>query len=311
MLSTIIGSVVSLFLILIVGVYASKKDIITPDINKALIDILMKLTLPLLILSSYMSGFDVRVKHNVYQAFYYSLITHVLLFAISYVLLIPIKDNKRDVMNFSNIFTNTGFIGFPLLSAIYGSEGVIYGTAYNMIFNFFIWSYGVMLYKGNEKNNSIKKEMLNVLKNPIIISIFIGLFIMIFSIDIPRVLYSSIKLVGDITGPLSMIVVGVILSGVKFKESMKDWKVYYGVISKLLIVPLFILIFFYLIGEFSLVTNSIILQVAMPTATLASIFAEKYNKELDFSTILVVLTTLFSVLTIPAFVALLQYIQSI
>jgi hypothetical protein len=134
---------------------------------------------------------------------------------------------------------------------------------------------------------------------------------MIFSIDIPQVLYSSVKLVGDITGPLSMIVVGVILSGVKFKESMKDWKVYYGVISKLLIVPMFILIFFYLIGEFSLVTNSIILQVAMPTATLASIFAEKYNKELDFSTILVVLTTLFSVLTIPAFVALLQYIQSI
>jgi hypothetical protein len=308
MLSTIISSVISLFLILFVGVYASKKGIITPAINNALIDILMKLTLPLLILSSYMSGFDAQVKNNVYQAFYYSLITHIFLFAISYILLIAVKGNKRDVMNFSNIFTNTGFIGFPLLNAAYGPEGVIYGTAYNMIFNIFLWSYGIMLYKGKGKDNNIKKEMLDLLKNPIIITILIGLFIMVFSIEVPQVLYSSIKLVGDITGPLSMIVVGVILSNVNFKENMKDWKVHYAVISKLIIIPLLIALIFHLMGKSSLVTKSIVLQVAMPTATLASIFAEKYNKELGFSTILVVLTTLFSVLTIPAFVVLLQYI---
>ena len=116
------------------------------------------------------------------QNIHYSLITHIFLFAISYILLIAVKGNKRDVMNFSNIFTNTGFIGFPLLNAAYGPEGVIYGTAYNMIFNIFLWSYGIMLYKGKGKDNNIKKEMLDLLKNPIIITILIGLFIMVFSI---------------------------------------------------------------------------------------------------------------------------------
>lgn len=305
MASTVVSSVIALFLIILIGIYASKKNIITTEINKGLIDILVNITLPLLILSSFMTSFDDRIKDNVYKAFYYSIIAFIIIIIISYILVIPIKGNKKDVVNFSNIFTNTGFLGFPLLNVIYGSEGVVYGSAFNMFFNFFVWSYGIMLFKGYNKNSNLKKEMINVLKNPSIIAVILGLIIMLFSIKVPEIIYSSLKLVGGMTGPLSMIVVGVILSGVKFKNHLKDWTIYYGTLIKLIIMPFIIIYVFKLMGSSSMVTNSIVIQIAMPTATLASIFAEKYNKELDYTTILLVMTTMLSVFTIPLIINIL------
>lgn len=308
MFSTVINSVISLFLILLIGIYGSKKKIITPSINKGLTDILINLTLPLLIISSFMISFNEDMRANLYKAFLISPITFFILFIISKVLVIPIKGNKKRVLNFSNIFMNTGFIGFPLLNAIFGAEGVVYGSVFNMFFNLFVWSYGVMLFKGYNEQKNLKNEILSVLKHPTIISVFIGLIIMIFSIRLPNVIHSSVKLVGDITGPLSMIVVGVNLTSVNFKEHLKDWTIYYGTLIKLVIMPIIIILIFKIMGEDSMVANSIIVQVAMPTATLASIFAEKYNNELEYSTIMVVITTLLSVVTIPLIVGILDFV---
>ena len=306
MVSTVINSVISLFLIMLVGIYASKKKIVTPDINKGLTNLLVNITLPALILSSFMTKFDEQMKGNVYQAFYYSLISFVIIFFISYIFVLPIKGPKKDIINFSNIFPNTGFLGFPILNVVYGSEGVVYGAAYSMFFNFFVFSYGMMLFRGFGRDNNLKKELSNVLKHPAIIAVFIGIIIMLFSLEIPEIVYSSLKLVGNITGPLSMIVVGVTLSSVNLKNYFKDWTIYYGTVIKLIIMPLILTYIYKLIDAQSIVTNTIILQTAMPTATLASIFAEQYNKKMDYATIVVVMTTLFSILTIPLIIKVLS-----
>lgn len=102
-----------------------------------------------------------------------------------------------------------------------------------------------------------------------------------------------------------MIVVGVTLSDVKIKNLLNDWTIYYASIIKLIIMPIILIYFFKLIGATSIVTNTVVLLNAMPTATLASIFAEKYDKELEFTTIIVVITTLLSVITIPLIIKIL------
>jgi len=308
MFPTVVSSVLSLFLIMLVGVYANKKKIITPALNRGLSDLLINVTLPILILTSFMTSFDESMQSNVIKSFLYSLFAFIMLFIISYTLVIPLKGDKKDVVNFSNIFPNTGFIGFPILTVALGSEGVIYGAVYSMFFNFMVFSYGMMLYKGFKKGNDFKKELLNVLKRPAILAVFIGMIVMILSIKVPEIIYSSLKLIGSITGPLSMIVIGVTLSDLKFKNLIMDWTLYYASIIKLIIMPIILIYFFKLIGVTSIVTNTIVILNAMPTATLASIFAEKYNKELEYSTIIVVITTLFSVITIPLIIYLLGQI---
>lgn len=303
--TTVINSVVSLFLIMLVGVYGSKKNIITADVNKGLIDILMNISLPALIFSSYMITFDENLKLNVYKSFGLSALTFLLIILISNILVIPIKGEKRNVVNFANIFTNTGFMGFPLLSVIYGPEGVLYGSSFSMFFNLLVFSYGIVLVKGLQKDEDRLKAIVDLIKNPTILAVIFGMFIILFSIRVPEVLVSSLKLVGNLTGPVSMIVIGVFLSNMEFKDTLKDWSIYYGVICRLLIIPAILIFFYKQIGQISLPIKSILVQAAMPTATLASIFAKEYNKMLDYTTLLVLLTTIFSIITIPIIVQIL------
>jgi len=297
--SAITESVFSLFIIILVGVYASKKNIITQEINKGLTDILIKIALPFMIVSSFMFTYDESIKANVFATFYLSLGAYAVMAVISIVLLIPVKNDKKIVLHFANVFVNTGYIGFPVLNSIYGYEGVIYGSIFNLFFVVFLWTYGILLYKGKLDKGYLKKEIINLLFNPSIIAVIIGIIIMLCNIEIKGAILSSIKSIGNITGPLSMFIIGVILSKVKIKQHIKDWTVYYGIIIKLIIIPVAIYLFSLLMKEASIAVYSVIIMTSMPASTMTSILAESYNKEKEFAAVIVSATTLISLITVP------------
>ncbi|NYB76012.1 AEC family transporter [Sedimentibacter hydroxybenzoicus DSM 7310] len=297
--SAITESVFSLFVIILVGVYASRKNIITQEINKGLTDILIKIALPFMIVSSFMFTYDESIKANVLATFYLSLGAYVIMAVISIVLLIPVKNDKKIVLHFANVFVNTGYIGFPVLNSIYGYEGVIYGSIFNLFFVIFLWTYGILLYKGKLDKGYLKKEIINLLFNPSIIAVIIGIVIMLFNIEITGALLSSIKSIGSITGPLSMFIIGAILSKVKIKQHIKDWAVYYGIVIKLIVIPVTIYLFSLLLREASIAVYSVIIMTAMPASAMTSILAESYNKEKEFAAVIVSATTLISLITVP------------
>lgn len=302
--SAITESVLSLFIIMLVGVYGSKKGIITNDLNKGLTDILIKIALPFMIVSSFMFTYDDTIKTNVLKTFYYSLGAYAIMGIVSFIMLFPVKNNKKTVLHFANIFVNTGYVGFPVLNSIFGAEGIIYGSIFNLFFVIFVWTYGIMLYKGNLEKGYLKNEMLSLLFNPSIIAVIIGIIIMVFDIKIEGALLQSIKSIGTITGPLSMLIIGVILSKVKIKQHLTDWTVYYGIIIKLLFIPLVIYLMSLLTGDSSKAAYSVIIMTAMPASAMTSIFAETYDKEKEFAAIIVSATTLISLITVPLLINL-------
>lgn len=303
-LSAITSSVVSLFIIILVGVYGSKKKIITAEINKGLTDILIKIALPFMIISSFMFTYDDTIKSNVLKTFYLSIGAYAVMATVSYILLLPVKKDKKTVLHFANVFVNTGYVGFPVLNSIFGSEGVIYGSIFNIFFVIFVWTYGIMLYKGKLEKGYLKSEIINLLFNPSIIAVVVGIIIMILDIEIKGALLSSIKSIGNITGPLSMFIIGVILSNVKLKQHLKDWAVYYGIIIKLLIIPIIIYFVSLLLKDSSKAAYSIIIMTAMPASAMTSILAESFNKEKEFAAIIVSATTLISLITVPILIKL-------
>lgn len=146
--------------------------------------------------------------------------------------------------------------------------------------------------------------MPSLLFNPSIIAVIIGIIIMVFNIKIDGALLQSIKSIGSITGPLSMLIIGVILSHVKIKQHIKDWTVYYGIIIKLLHIPAVIYLMSLITGDSSKAVCSVIIMTAMPASAMTSIFAEIYDKEKDFAAIIVSATTLLSLITIPVLIKL-------
>ena len=122
---------------------------------------------------------------------------------------------------------------------------------------------------------------------------------MMFNISLPDVVFSSISSVGSMNGPLSMIVVGAMLSEVKIKDYLKDWTLYYGVFIKMVLIPAALVIISMLIKERSIVGNTVIILAAMPSAAMTPIFAQTFNLEKEYATIIMVITTLFSTVTTP------------
>jgi predicted permease len=282
----------------LVGVYGSKRNIITAKINKGLVDILIKIALPFMILSSFIYTYDDTIKANVTKTFYYSISAYIIMITVSYLLLLPIKDDRKTILHFANVFVNTGYVGFPILNSVYGSEGVIYGSIFNMFFVILLWTYGLILFKGNFRKEDLKTELKNILLNPSIAAVCLGIIIMVFNIKLPGYLLSSIKSIGNITGPLSMLIIGVILSNVKVKSFLKDWTIYYGITVKLIIIPAIVYLFSLLAGSSSKVINAVIIMSAMPASAMTSILAESFDKEKEYAAVIVSVTTLLSLVTV-------------
>ena len=93
-------------------------DNIDEKLNKGLTDILIKIALPFMIVSSFIFTYEDAIKNNVIKTFYYSFIAYIIVAITSYLLLLPIKKDKKTILHFANIFTNTGYIGFPILNSI-------------------------------------------------------------------------------------------------------------------------------------------------------------------------------------------------
>lgn len=294
-LTIIVNGVVSLFLIMLIGVYGSKRKIITPEINKGLTNILLEITLPCLVVSSFIFDMSEELKSNIVKCFIYSPIVIIITILISYVALFPIKSDKKIIMQFANVFSNCGFIGFPIIFSIFGGEGVIYASIFNVFFTIFVWTYGVILFNGRMEKGDFKK----VLLNPAIVAVFVGLIIMIFNVNIPQVINSTLDLVGGMTSPLSMIIVGVILGNAKVISYLKDYTIYYTSILKLIVLPYILLFIANIINDNSIVSKTLIILSAMPTAAMTSILAEKFDKEKEYSAVIIFITTLFSLITFP------------
>ena len=291
----VLNKIISLFLIILIGVYGSKKNIINEEINKGLRRILLEITLPLLVINSFSFEFSDGMGKNVLTAFIYSITFMALGAIISYIFLFPLKGEKKKILHFANVFSNCGFIGFPIINSLYGAEGVVYTSIFNMVFTIALWTYGVMIFSDKMLKEKIKK----VLVNPAIIAVYIGIPIMLLNIKLPSFLLDTTKIVGDMTAPISMIIVGSILSKVRIKDVFKEISIYYEALIKLIIIPLILFLIKIIIKDNTTVINTIIVLQAMPAAAMTSIFAADFNKEKEYSAKVVFMTTLLSIITIP------------
>lgn len=289
------NQVIILFLIMCVGIYGRKRKIINEEINKGLTQILLGITLPFMIITSFTYTYSKEMSSNMAKTFLYSLFIHLILIFIGNILYLKIEKDKRDILKFVTVFSNCGFMGFPILEGIYGNIGVLYGSIFNMPFYILIWSYGLMLFSKKKDLKTLKR----VLYNPGIISVAVGLFIFAFSIKIPLPIENSMKLVGNMTTPISMIIIGFMISRIKVKEVFNEGSIYYASFIRLILAPALTFFIFELLKAEIIITNVAVIIQAMPVAAVCAIFAKDNNKRPEFASQAVFITTLLSIITIP------------
>lgn len=298
--------VVILLFVMMCGIFARKKDFITQASTNSLSKILLNLTQPCLIVSSFQVDFTSELLSTGLSVTLVSAIMHISLIIMCLFIYSFIKDkSQRKLYRFATIFGNCGFLGFPVLNAMYGDIGVFYGAFFTLVFHVIVWSYGIFMLTANTDSKRFDPAQLKKIINPGTVSTFIGIFLFAFQIKIPSPIIDGIEMVGDMTFPLSMLIVGSLIANTSFKRIFKNPCIYYFCFTKLILLP-FIAIFickFFNVDPMLLAPIGIIMT-GVPTGTITASLAELYGEDAILGAELVGISTILSIGTIPLMIYL-------
>ena len=219
-------------------------------------------------------------------------------------LLLRSKDLRRQrTLRFGSIFANCGFMSLPLQEVMLGADGTLYGSAYVIMFNLVVWSYGVYLISGDKRYIQPKKLFVN----PGIAGLLIGLIIFVFSVPVPQVLSSTVNYLAAIYTPLPMLIIGYHLSKTNVLKAFKDVKCIIAVLLRLIAYPLVSLGVLYILGVRGTLLVSVIISLSAPVAAVTTMFSSKFGGgDTALSVDMVSLSTVLSIITMPAVITLAQ-----
>lgn len=294
--------IIILFLIMGVGYYSGKIKIIDDNTTSHLSNFIVSITLPMMILTSFDVKYSKKLFIIIMELLGFSIMAFIISIIIGKIISFKFGCDKKDILMFMSMFSNCGFIGFPVLKIIYGNNGVLYTSIFNLVYNIFVWTMGIVIINDKKQEINYKK----ILLNPNIMAVILGMILMVLSIKIPYSINSAFNLIGSMTAPLSMIVIGVMLTEVEFNDIFSDWSLYYISILRLIIIPLIIYFVLSFLGVNKLVIGVIIICEAMPGGTLCPILAKSYNRNFKYASKIVLVTTILSIVTIPFMISFLK-----
>ncbi len=291
--------IISLFVIVLVGYAMSKYKMLGEDAKVYFTRLVINISLPAQIVKAFVVNQGIVSNLEVIAVFGITVLAYavyaVLGFIFNFVVRVP--KGKRGTYLFMMMFGNVGFMGFPLIEAIYGEEALIYAVIFNVIFNLIVYSVGILMIGKREDGMKINpKKLLNM---PLI-SAFVSIALYFAKIQLPEVIVNSLDFLGNVTTPVAMLILGITLAEMPLKELFDEWRIYLFTAVKLLIMPavvIFLIRFLPVPSE--LVKGTIIILSAMPVATNATMLAIEYEGDMELTSKGIFFTTLLCMLSIP------------
>lgn len=288
---------VMLFTMVILGYTVCKLGYMGDKFDKKLSSIVVDITCPLLVLSSVM-GDEMPDRSLILPLVGVGFLTYIILLVFGFWVPRFISKNHDDqgMIGFSLMFANVGFIGYPIVASIFGPKAVFYAALLNVPNTFFIFTAGVMLVKGEY---SIRQFNPKVLLSPALIGAFIAALLVAFGVHTPEMIARPITMVGNITVPAALMIIGSSMARLPLREIIGSGKVYATSFLRLVIVPLSVYFLFRLCEVNTLINNINTVVIAMPVASFGTMFCMKYGRNPSLMTEATFITTLFSIITIP------------
>ncbi len=295
-----------LFVLIGVGFLCGKKGILTDHSSKHITDIVLYIVTPCVMVSAFQRNFSMELVGNIIIGVIFSAVIIAISILIAKITFHDKNKVDNSVYKFATIFSNCGFMSLPLQKAILGDDGWFYGSIFIAVFNIFLWTYGLVMMSGDKKQLSLKKLALN----PGIVGVVIALILFVSGIELPYIVAKPIEYLSDLNTPLPMLVVGFYLSQANLKKAFTGAKIYLTLAVRLIIIPLIAVAAMTVLKIDPAITVSFTIACAAPTAATTTMFSAKFNRNVELSVSLVASTTIVSIITMPAVVALAQLITA-
>ena len=284
-----------MFVYVMTGIIMAKTGILKHEARSSFIHLLLDITLPCMILNSF--NIDTGIDELIAAG-------EIMIISSACVLISWItakifwrnqSHDRKAVLEFATLFSNAGNAGMPIVSSVFGTEGVFYASFYLLPVRILIWTVGLALFVDSKDT---KERMILLAKTPSVVVVFVGIALMFMPFKLPSVLSTAVKNIGDMTGPLSMMLIGAALGESNLREAFDtDSLILTGV--RLVVQPLIFLFLFRGLGVQALLWQVAVILTAMPAAANTEIFAEMYGKDYVFAAKCVVVSTIISLFSVP------------
>jgi len=292
--------------IVAVGYVAGRTGYLDGEFDKRLSTLVINITCPCLILSSAMTG-ELPDRQFILPLLLISVVTYALLTAVAFLLPRYLTRRKADegAIGFALLFGNVGFMGYPVVDSIFGHQAVFYAAVLNVVNTFAVFTVGTMLItgKGDVEQKRFEKKVLY--STPMLAAYLTMLIVTLRIDDIPKAVSMPLTMIGNITVPAALMIIGSSMSQLSLRTMLGNATVYATAAFRLILLPVAVHFLCRALGFSDFVVNINTVVIAMPVATYGTILCLKYGKDTTMITEVTFITTLLSLLTIPALVMLL------
>lgn len=290
--------ILQMFLLGGLGFLMFKGKKITREGSKTLGNILIYLALPAVIIN----GFLVERTQERLLGMLWSGIGAAALLLLS-ILVSRLFFRRDPIAAFAGAFSNPGFFGIPLIVASVGQGAVFYVACFVAFLNIGQWTYGVSLLTGQPIRKGFEPKKL--IRAPFMIAVLIGLALFLSKLPLPDMLKGVLQTVGQLNTPLAMFTVGVYLAQTDILPMVRRKRLYGLSAVRLVLIPLLSLLLLSLLpAEMRDMKLALLLAISCPVGSNVAVYAQLHGRDSSYAVETVVMSTLFSLFTIPAVVYL-------
>ena len=290
-----------LLVYLAVGRYCMKVGLIDRDSKEKLVDIILRITLPCMIFNSFHKPLTPEVMKQTALILVVAVSISILSFLLGKVIYNKYPQKKKSILQYCTLVNNSGFLGMPMVSAVYGSEGLFAASIFIIPNRIFMWTAGLAMFTTADFRTKCK----NILLNPCIVTVFLGIARRMTGFPVPEFLDTAIANTGAVTTPLSMMVIGTMLIGVPWKKLLEP-SIFRLAFVRLIALPLVALYILNLIDAQPLLAGVSLILTGMPAGSTSALLAAKYGADEDYASRCIVTTTIMSLATIPVLMLFLK-----
>lgn len=285
-----------MFLLVGIGFLVRRKNIIGSTARKELVDFCLYVTLPFNTFHSFQMEWEGSMLTELAEILLLSAGYNVLSIAVSFFSYRKTATSKQKPLRYGTIVSNGGFLGNPVVEGIYGTRGLLYASVFLLPMRIVMWSIGTSCFMKDKQNpGDILKK---VLTHPCIVSIYLGVTVMILGIEFPAFLDNTIAGISSCNTPLSMMLVGMMLSEMN-PRGIWDRTMLYYVVVRLLALPAVIFAVTAFLPLPSILRGTGVIMAGMPAPVTTALLSSKYGGNETYATGMIFITTLLSLFTLP------------
>lgn len=290
----LLKQMVVLAIIMLIGFFLAKKDILDPGTGKKISWIVVNVCNPALMISGALG--DKRLPEELLlQTFLVAGAMYAVLLVLGLLMPVILRDNKNKAYSLMLVFGNVGFMGYPLIASMYGQEAILLASIFNLFYGVLMYTYGIMVMSGSKFNVS----NLKLLINSGIIACILEIIIYAFNIKLPDFMCDTFTMVSNLTAPLSMMVIGATFADLSLKKLITDGRILIFTFIRMILLPIVSFPFFKMFVKDPVLLGVCLVMVAVPVGSMNVMIAQQYGGNIETSAKGVAFTTLLAVVTMP------------